>query len=212
VSRAHARSIPPGRPANDLLPAEDAGLVALPLPLRPRRVIAAVDFTPAGERARSVATAVARASGAVLDLVHVLDAFDQIFVRRRPDLLAEPRAVMDGIDVALRSRARAARAAGVTCVVTALVGAPGLELGRHAARTGADMVAIGTPAGDDDRSRAGWGARAMQQLLRIPRWRGLIVQVRGPAGDLEPGDGDGDQSSSADRISPIQYPVKPRLA
>jgi nucleotide-binding universal stress UspA family protein len=180
------------------------------LPLRPRRIIAAVDFTPAGERAREVALALARASDAVLDLVHVLDAFDHIFVRKQADLLAEPEAVLAGIDVALRSRALAARREGARCVWTSLVGAPGLELARHATRTGTDLLAIGGPRDARDFA-SGWGTRALEQLLALPRWRGVVLRVPARAAPDAPA-GAAAHSTRAALISAIQWPPRPKVA
>jgi nucleotide-binding universal stress UspA family protein len=153
--------------------------MARPTPsLRPRRIIAAVDFSPAGERARRVAAALAHAGDVVLDLVHVLDAFDQIFVRRQPQLLEQTEAVLEGIEVALRSRVAAARQEGVRCVSSSLVGAPGIELTRHAERTGADLMVIGGSTTAHDPLAPAWGARALEQILRLSRWTGVIVRVR----------------------------------
>jgi nucleotide-binding universal stress UspA family protein len=180
------------------------------LPLRPRRIIAAVDFTPAVERAREVALGLARVSGAVLDLVHVLDAFDHIFVRRQPDLLSEPEAVLDGIDVALRSRALAARRRGVRCEWTSLVGAPGLELGRHATRTHADLLAVGGPRDGAD-FVPGWGARALEQLLSLRGWRGIVLRVPARSAEDEAAEAPA-HSTSAAFISEIQWPPRPRVA
>jgi len=214
VSGILARSVRGWRAANDRFEvgrgpglAEAGGGRPPQLPLRPRRIIAAVDFTPAGERAREVAVRLARASDAVLDRVHVLDAFDHIFVRRQPELLAEPEAVLDGIDAALASRARAAQQRGVRCVWTSLVGAPGLELGRHATRTRADLLVVGAAAASEEQPAA-WGARALEQLLSIPGWRGVVLRVPGEA---RPRHAQSAQSTSADFISGIQRPVKPSI-
>jgi nucleotide-binding universal stress UspA family protein len=211
VKHALARSLAPGLAFND--PYDVGPRPARPrgLPLRPRRIIAAVDFTPAGERAREVALALARASDAVLDLVHVLDAFDLIFVRRQPDLLAEPEAVLAGIDVALRSRALAARREGVRCVWTSLVGAPGLELGRHATRTGADLLVVGGPRDAAD-FVSGWGARALEQLLALPRWRGIVLRVPARSAEDDACARPAAHSTSAALISEIQWPPRPSVA
>jgi nucleotide-binding universal stress UspA family protein len=173
----------PARPANDPFEAAPITVIdeATEIPRRPlasRRIIAAVDFSPAGERARRVATAIAHAHDAVLDLVHVLDAFDHIFVRKRPEVIANPEAVLEGIRGALASRARAARLGGLCCFSTSLVGAPGLELARHARRTGADLMVIGQPARTGDPFRSAWGARALAQLPHLSCWRGVVVCVR----------------------------------
>src|SRR5438552_449917 len=59
-------------------------------PLRPRRIVVGLDFSPISEGARRLALGLARASGAVVDLVGVLDAFGEIFVRHNDRLLAGP--------------------------------------------------------------------------------------------------------------------------
>jgi nucleotide-binding universal stress UspA family protein len=174
----------PAQPANDRFDPRcpvtvvDEDGDAPRFPLSSRRIIAAVDFSPAGERARRVAIAMAHANDAVLDLVHVLDAFEHIFVRSCPELVTNPEAVLEGIQTALGSRARAARLGGVCCFSTSLVGAPGLELARHATRTGADLMVVGRPARIDDPFRSAWSARALAQLVHLTCWRGVVVRVR----------------------------------
>ena len=161
------------------------------LPLRPRRIIVGVDFSAISEGARRLALGLARTTGAVVDLVGVLDGFDELFVRRSGRLLAgsESRsfdgdAAVDALQAeiveALRCRERLARAAGIRCEHTFLAGVPGLELGQHALRTGADLIVLG--AGPDEPARFGWawGARAAEQILQAGKWRGPVLLRRRP--------------------------------
>jgi nucleotide-binding universal stress UspA family protein len=69
-----------------------------------------------------------------------------------------------------------AAAEGVRCVHTNLSGAPGIELGKHAAATDADLMVLGVPAHEHP-ARFGWtwGRRAAEQMRRHGRWKGLII-------------------------------------
>jgi nucleotide-binding universal stress UspA family protein len=193
----------PGVPANDgaaagrVAPSRFAAVHASggrfargALPLRLRRIIVGIDFSPISEGARRLALGLARESGALVDLVAVLDAFDEIFVRKNYRLIAaasrseETADMADTLwaemDDALTCRERLARAAGVRCVHSALVGAPGQELAEHALRTGADLIVLGV--GDAQPGRFGWtwGGRAAEQLLHAGKWRGPVLLRRRP--------------------------------
>jgi nucleotide-binding universal stress UspA family protein len=191
-----------GAPANDCArpgALSDAPFAPVPggrfaggrFPLRPRRIVVGLDFSPISEGARRLALGLARATGAVVDLVGVLDAFGEIFVRHNDRLLAGTHgpapdgdaaleALQAEIEEALVCRERLARAAGVRCEHTFLVGVPGLELGNHAVRTGADLIILG--AGGDEPARFGWtwGARAADQILQAGKWRGPVLLRRRP--------------------------------
>lgn len=160
-------------------------------PLRPRRIVVGLDFSPISEGARRLALGLARATGAVVDLVGVLDAFGELFVRHNDQLLAGTEgpgsdgdaaveALQAEIEEALVCRERLARTAGVRCEHTFLVGVPGLELGNHAIRTGADLIILG--AGGEEPARFGWtwGARAADQILQVGKWRGPVLLRRRP--------------------------------
>jgi nucleotide-binding universal stress UspA family protein len=191
-----------GAPANDcarpgtlsharFAPVTGGRFVGGRFPLRPRRIVVGLDFSPISEGARRLALGLARATGAVVDLVGVLDAFGEIFVRHNDRLLAGTQgptpdgdAALDAlqaeIEEALVCRERLARSAGVRCEHTFLVGVPGLELGNHAVRTGADLIILG--AGGDEPARFGWtwGARAADQILQAGKWRGPVLLRRRP--------------------------------
>jgi len=162
------------------------------LPLRPRRIIVGIDFSSVSEGARRLALGLARTTGATVDLVGVLDAFDELFVRHNDRLLGggtvEDGVASDGdaavdalqaeIEEALLCRERLARSAGIRCEHTFLAGVPGLVLGEHAIRTGADLIVLG--AGPEEPARFGWawGARAAEQILQSGKWRGPVLLRR----------------------------------
>jgi len=190
-----------GEPANDCdrpRALSDVGLsspgssrfVGGRLPLRPRRIIVGIDFSSVSEGARRLALGLARTTGAAVDLVGVLDAFDELFVRHNDQLLGGGRAGtdLDGdaavdalqaeIEEALVCRERLARAAGIRCEHTLLAGVPGLALSDHAIRSGADLIVLG--AGPEEPARFGWtwGARAAEQILQSGKWRGPVLLRR----------------------------------
>jgi len=162
------------------------------LPLRPRRIIVGIDFSSVSVGARRLALGLARTTGAAVDLVGILDAFDELFVRHNDRLLGgramEEGTALDGdaavdalqaeIEEALLCRERLARSAGIRCEHTFLAGVPGLVLGEHAIRTGADLIVLG--AGPEEPARFGWawGARAAEQILQSGKWRGPVLLRR----------------------------------
>jgi len=143
--------------------------------LRARRILVGMDFSPAAESARRLALGIALGSDAVVDVVHVFDAFTEAFVRHDPRVLDNVDATLRDIEQALLRRERMARVQGVRCVHTSLVGAPGIELARHAALTRSDLIVLGD--GDEQPGRFGWtwGRRAARQILRSARWQGMIL-------------------------------------
>ena len=145
------------------------------LPIKPRRILVGVDFSAASESGRRLAVAIAAATQAELDLVHVFDAFTESFMHRDPQIEERGAAILDDIVGELVNREKMARWQGVTCFHHALVGAPGRELARHAARTDADLMVLG--ATEDMPGPFGWtwGLRAVSQLIRGSSWRGLIL-------------------------------------
>ncbi|HEY8925487.1 MAG TPA: universal stress protein, partial [Polyangia bacterium] len=162
------------------------------LPLRPRRIIVGIDFSSVSEGARRLALGLARTTGAAVDLVGVLDAFDELFIRHNDHFLgagdagkdrggdgdAAVDALQAEIEEALVCRERLARAAGIRCEHTFLAGVPGLALSDHAIRTGADLIVLG--AGPEEPARFGWawGARAAEQILQSGKWRGPVLLRR----------------------------------
>ena len=105
----------------------------------------ATDFSAGSDAAMTQAFALATTLGAAVDLVHVLD----------PALLTAPAALgamplldaqslMDEIDDALATRSRQAADAGLVCSSDSLDGFPPREIVRHAEKTGADLIVVGT--------------------------------------------------------------------
>lgn len=145
--------------------------------IRARRILVGMDFSPAAESARRLALGIALASDAVVDVVHVFDGFTEAFTRvpARPRVLEDLDTLLGDIERALARRERMGRVQGVRCVHTSLVGAPGIELAEHAARTRADIILLGD--GEEEPGRFGWtwGRRAARQIMTSPRWHGLIL-------------------------------------
>ncbi|MEP6652295.1 MAG: universal stress protein [Myxococcales bacterium] len=145
------------------------------LPIKPRRILVGIDFSPAAESGRRLAVSLALATGAELDLVHVFDAFTESFLHRDPQVQERGEAILEDIDGELLGRERMARWQGVTCFHQALVGAPGRELARRAVRTGADLMVLGATRDLPGPFGWTWGLRALRQLLQASSWKGLIL-------------------------------------
>jgi nucleotide-binding universal stress UspA family protein len=109
---------------------------------RTRRVLLAQDRPWAAERSGRLAEAIARRSDALLDVVVVVDGFSEIFLRKNRTLAQDPERYLAAVQAALDVRVATIRARGVRCVGTLLVGAPPLELARHAAASSADLIVL----------------------------------------------------------------------
>lgn len=136
----------------------------------PHRIMVGVDFTRASDAALGLVVAIAATTGTLVDLVHVFAGFNQAFEFSDRPVLERVDAVLADIGHALQSRMAEAAAQGATCVVTSLVGAPAVELDRHADQTGADLLVLGL--GSEPRSQFGraWSADAAAQILRTGTW------------------------------------------
>jgi nucleotide-binding universal stress UspA family protein len=110
-----------------------------------KRIIVATDFSEGSDTAMEQAIGLASALGASLDLVHVLD----------PALLTTPAGLggvamgdadvlIERIDEALASRVERVQRAGLVCQSDSLDGFPPREIVRHARKTGADLIVLGT--------------------------------------------------------------------
>ena len=143
--------------------------------LRPKRIVVGMDFSPASESARRLAFGIALAADALVDIVHVLDAFTEAFLHKNPDVLATGDALLIEIDQSLARRQRMAQSQGIRCVHTSLVGAPGIELAIHAAITRTDLIVLGDT--DEQPGRFGWtwGRRAAEQIRNSSHWQGTVL-------------------------------------
>jgi nucleotide-binding universal stress UspA family protein len=110
-----------------------------------KRIVVGVDFSEGGDAALESAFALARSFDAVVDLVHAAE----------PGVFAAPTslgsmALVDGaalfrqIDDGLTSRAQRATSDGIVCQTNCLTGFPAREIVRHAQKTGADLIVVGT--------------------------------------------------------------------
>jgi nucleotide-binding universal stress UspA family protein len=110
-----------------------------------RRIMVATDFSEGSDAATERAFAIASALGATIDLVHVLDTALLVAPASLGAMpLVEPQALMDEIDKALTARVEKAHRAGLVCQSDSLDGYPSREIVRHAQKTGADLIVLGT--------------------------------------------------------------------
>ena len=114
-------------------------------PFSLKRIVVGTDFSDGSDAAMAQAFSLAVAVHAVVDLVHVLEP--GILVAP-PSLgamaLADGPALFEEIDRALSFRAEQAKVAGLVCQTNSLQGFPPGELTRHAQKTGADLIVVGT--------------------------------------------------------------------
>jgi nucleotide-binding universal stress UspA family protein len=115
-----------------------------PMVARAHRILLAQDLSPGAEGSGRLAEALARRSDALLDVVVVVDGFSEIFLRKNRALAHDPERYLAAVQAALEVRVALSRARGVRCVGTLVVGAPSLELARHAAVTKADLIVLAT--------------------------------------------------------------------
>jgi nucleotide-binding universal stress UspA family protein len=110
-----------------------------------KRIIVATDFSEGSDAAMERAFTIAKALGATIDLVHVLDT---ALLTAPASLgampLIEPESLMNEIDKALAARVAQATEAGLVCQSDSLDGYPAREIVRHAQKTGADLIVVGT--------------------------------------------------------------------
>jgi universal stress protein A len=111
-----------------------------------KRIVVGTDFSDRSDAAMDAAVSMAVAFQAVVDVVHVVE----------PGILATPDSLgamalaesttpfVQQIDEALALRAAKATAARLVCQTNSLQGAPAQELVRHAEKTGADLIVVGT--------------------------------------------------------------------
>jgi nucleotide-binding universal stress UspA family protein len=114
-------------------------------PLSIKRIVVGTDFSEGSDAAMVKAFSLAVTLQAVVDLVHVVEPgmlFAPVSLGAMP--LADGPALFEEIDRALSLRADQAEAAGLTCQTNSLQGFPPGELVRHAKKTGADLIVVGT--------------------------------------------------------------------
>jgi len=142
-------------------------------PAESRRIMVGVDFSWASDQALSLVAGIAATTETWVDLVHVFDGFSEAFVRGDCAILDRVDTVLAGVARALRMRTLATSAQGVRCVSTSLVGAPGIELTRHARETGADLLVLGLGMARGGPFGRAWSGDGAAQLLRSGAWREL---------------------------------------
>jgi universal stress protein A len=114
-------------------------------PLAIKRIVVGTDFSEGSDAALAKAFSLALAHHALVELVHVVDPgvlFAPASLGAMP--LADGDALFEEIDRALALRAQGAKRAGIACQTSSLQGFPPGELVRHAKKTGADLIVVGT--------------------------------------------------------------------
>lgn len=108
-----------------------------------RQLVVALEPTQFFHHSRRLAAAIARSTDLSVELVCIVDGFQQIFAAKNPALLADPQGYLDRIGAVVETLVALTRGEGVACVGKVLVGHPALELTRHLHRTDADLLLLG---------------------------------------------------------------------
>jgi nucleotide-binding universal stress UspA family protein len=114
-------------------------------PLSIKRIVVGTDFSEGSDAAMATAFAFAAAHDAVVDLVHIIEPgvlFAPTALGAMP--LADGPALFEEIDRALAARAEEGQRSGIVCQTSSLEGFPPGELVRHAKKTSADLIVVGT--------------------------------------------------------------------
>jgi len=111
-----------------------------------KRILVPTDFSDPSNEALEAAIALARGSGATLDLVHV--AVEAAYPLPPPvDVATLPLdmgRVLDRSAEGLAAEEKRVRAAGIACESTTLIGRADTEIVKHAKETGAELIVMGT--------------------------------------------------------------------
>jgi nucleotide-binding universal stress UspA family protein len=122
-------------------------------------IVVPVDFTRANDRALSLAARLARASGARVTLLHVIEAIDGVPARELSDFYGKLR--RSAVFKAQRAAARLARQEiAVTAVV--LVGRRAEAIARYGARSKDTLIVLRSHQVDPRRPGRGWATISYQ--------------------------------------------------
>lgn len=110
-----------------------------------RRIIVAVDLSPAASQVVDVALTFGKAFDASLDLVFVDDPLRAFMGVQAPD--EDPKRPIDWqvADAALSAQCARVRAAGLSCITSALRGRTARTILSHVRKVGADLLIAGIP-------------------------------------------------------------------
>lgn len=136
-----------------------------PRPTHVGRIVLAQELTVGTEAAGRLAAALARRTDAILDVVAVVDAFSEVFQRRNPAAIRDPDRFLATMQALLDVQVLLNQQRGIRCVGHLLVGAPPLELARHATATRTDLMVLA------------WSPRTVAHLARALHWRALPVDL-----------------------------------
>jgi len=135
-----------------------------------KRILVGLDFLPPTEKALAAVLDAVSSTETEVELVYVVDFFTETFILGNERMIDQVDAIRIDAGRELRVRADAARARGIRCSSTILVGLPGLALARHADRTGADVVVLGLVGGSRYGERSTWVTLAAARLLHHRPW------------------------------------------
>src|SRR4051812_3735707 len=109
-----------------------------------RRILVPTDFSETADRALATAIELGRQLGAEVHLVHV---FSPVVMLPPPlDLISLPSLLPDALakmEEALEARVGRVREAGLTGTQELIEGTPPVDIVRHAAKLGADLIVLG---------------------------------------------------------------------
>jgi nucleotide-binding universal stress UspA family protein len=108
-----------------------------------RQILVATDFSEGSDEALAHAIDVARADGAAIEILHVIELAEELpFGTTYVD--ADYRALYGSIERRLSEPAGRVRAAGVPCATKIASGVPADEIAKRGRAAGADLIVVGT--------------------------------------------------------------------
>ena len=146
------------------------------MPTASRKILAAIDLSPASQEVIDAAVAVARACRGALDVLHVREPFSYATTGGEVPVDQQSQLAHDFVSDALSGISDRIIHEGVPCVTSSLDGSPTTEIVAHADRTDADLIVVG-------RHGRGIAAEAMlgsvaERVVRRAHRPVLVVPVR----------------------------------
>jgi nucleotide-binding universal stress UspA family protein len=109
-----------------------------------KKLLVATDFSERCREMLKQSMDIARTIDASIDLVHVRDRFGDLVGGGSTRTADELEAARDSIDRLLADTAQRIIDAGISCQTTSLEGSPAHQIVAHAAKTGADVIVLGS--------------------------------------------------------------------
>lgn len=109
-----------------------------------KKILVAVDFSDGADRALAEAVSIAKAFGAAIEIVHVLELATMDSPLGPTFYSFDRGGYLGYANRALEERAKRSRSAGIICKTHTLDGRPASEIVRRAIESGTDLIVIGT--------------------------------------------------------------------